>query len=281
MGQHYGMTAELYRAVTAVVDDRMREVTTRREDFDRLVEAQVRTEDRLDRVEAALDRLAQAQARTEQRVDELAQAQVRTEERVTSLEAAVEKLAQAQARTEEELRNLIEVVAVMQGTLAAVQDRQQGMQDTLAAVKGRQLELTYRQKAAAYFGPLLRRMRVRSLIELEDDLESKLPAEEFDDLLRLDLLVSGQPRRVADAPPVWLALEISSVVDRYDVDRALRRAAALRRAGYRAIPVVAGERATEGAEDKVRSHRILLFQDGKTLFWEEALADALVEEGSR
>jgi len=56
-----------------------------------LAQAQKRTEERLDRLEAVVEELAQAQKRTEQRVEELAQAQKRTEERVTEL---------AQAQTE-------------------------------------------------------------------------------------------------------------------------------------------------------------------------------------
>ena len=261
MEQYYGMTAEMCRAVTALVDDRMEEILVTREDFDRLVQAHARTEERLDRVEAALERLAEAQARTERRPEELAQAQVRSEERLDRLEAAVEKLAQAQVRTEEQLQELVKVVA--------------RMQDTLAAVKGWQLELTYREKAGAYFGPLLRHLRVLSPIEMEDKLEACLSPEEFRDVLYLDMLVQGRSRHLTDAPEVWLAVEVSLVVDRHDVERVYRRTAALRRAGYRAIPTVAGEQATIGAEEAVRVNKALLLQDGRVLFWEEALEEAL------
>jgi len=240
MEQYYGMTAEMCRAVTALVDDRMEEILVTREDFDRLVQAHARTEERLDRVEAALERLAEAQARTERRPEELAQAQV---------------------RTEEQLQELVKVVA--------------RMQDTLAAVKGWQLELTYREKAGAYFGPLLRHLRVLSPIEMEDKLEACLSPEEFRDVLYLDMLVQGRSRHLTDAPEVWLAVEVSLVVDRHDVERVYRRTAALRRAGYRAIPTVAGEQATIGAEEAVRVNKALLLQDGRVLFWEEALEEAL------
>jgi len=268
MEQYYGMTAELYRAVTALVDDRMKEIRVVRQDFDRLVRAQVRTERRLEelaaaqaRTEARVEELAAAQARTEARVEELAAAQARTEERLTRLEATVEKLAEAQARTEERLQNLITVVG--------------GMQNTLAAVKGRQLELTYREKAGAYFGPLLRRLRVLSPVEIEEDLETLLSPEEFRDLLAVDLLVSGQPRYRAEAPQVWLAVEVSATVDRRDVERALKRAALLQRAGLRAIPTVAGEEATLGAKEEAEAYKVLMLQDGRTFFWEEALAKVL------
>ncbi|MGQ9468056.1 MAG: hypothetical protein ACUVSH_10910, partial [Anaerolineae bacterium] len=64
MEQDQGLTAEMYRAVVAIVDDRMKEIRTTRQDFDRLVEAQARTE-------AVLNRLTEAQARTEARLQEL------------------------------------------------------------------------------------------------------------------------------------------------------------------------------------------------------------------
>ena len=261
MEQRYGLTAELYRAVIAVVDDRMKEILVTRQDFDRLAlaverlaEAQARTEERLNRLEATVERLAEAQARTEARLEELAQAQARTEARLA-------ELAQAQARTEAQLQNLIQVVGKMQ--------------DTLAAVKGRQLELTYQQKAAAYFGHLLRRLRVLSPVEIEDELETHLSPEEFRELLNIDLLVSGRPRYMAEAPQVWLAVEVSGVVDRHDVERARRRASLLRRAGLRAIPTVAGEDATVGAKEEAEAHKVLMLQDGRVFFWDEALADAL------
>ena len=338
MEQYYGMTAELYRAVTALVDDRMKEIRVVRQDFDRLVRAQVRTERRLEelaaaqartearveelaaaqaRTEARVEELAAAQARTEARVEELAAAQARTEERLTRLEATVERLAEAQARTEERLTRLeatverlaeaqarteerltrleatVERLAEAQARtearveeLAAAQARTEerlqnlitvvgGMQNTLAAVKGRQLELTYREKAGAYFGPLLRRLRVLSPVEIEEDLETLLSPEEFRDLLAVDLLVSGQPRYRAEAPQVWLAVEVSATVDRRDVERALKRAALLQRAGLRAIPTVAGEEATLGAKEEAEAYKVLMLQDGRTFFWEEALAKVL------
>jgi len=181
---------------------------------------------------------------------------------VHSLEEAVQGLAEAQARTEAEVRQLAEA--------------QRLMGQDIAAVKGRQLELTYQQRAGAYFGPLLRRVRALLPIELEDDLEAHLSPEEFRDLLQLDLLVRGQPRYRKEAPEVWLAVEVSAVIDGHDVERALRRTGYLRRAGYRAIPTVAGERMTEEAEQKAEAHKALMLLDGRPISWEEALDEVLL-----
>ena len=70
-----GITPQLYQAIMAVVDERIREIQVTREDFHELkgivqelaeaqrelAEAQARTEQRLDRLEAVVGELAQAQ----------------------------------------------------------------------------------------------------------------------------------------------------------------------------------------------------------------------------
>ena len=205
--------------------------------------------------------LAAAQARTEARLEELAAAQARTEARLERLEAAVEQLAAAQARTEARLEEL-----------AAAQAR---TEIHVADLRGWRLESQYRERALAYFGPLLRHLRVLSLQELEETLEACLSPEQWEDLMQLDLLLTGQPRHHPEAPPVWLAVEVSATVDPHDVERAQRRAAALRQAGCRAIPTVAGEQIAPEAQEAIRAGHLLVLQDGYRLFWEEALAAAL------
>ena len=132
------------------------------------------------------------------------------------------------------------------------------------------MEITYRQRAGTYFGPLLRRVQVFAPHEIEDDVEPHLTWEEFQDLLQLDWVVKGRPRRMERAPWVWLALEVSSVVDRRDVERAVERAALLRKAGLLALPAVAGEQVTEGGEALAEEKGVVMVIDGWTRFWEKA-----------
>ncbi len=215
-----------------------------------LAEAQRRTEERVAQVEVQLAALAEAQRRTEERVAQvevqlaaLAEAQRRTEERLDALAQAMERLAEAQARADTRIGRL----------------------------DGRLLELTYREKVAAYFGPLLRRVRVVAPQSLEDTLEAQLSPEEFQDVLQTDLVVSGRLRRPPLDTELWLAVEISSAIDEHDVTRARRRAAALRRAGYPAVPVVAGERLTANGESEVDRDPVAVMVDGRVLHWEEVL----------
>lgn len=260
MNQYHGLTAEMYQSVKALVDDRVKEILSY-QDHDRLAEGQERLGGRMDRVEAALERLAEAQARTEERIARLAEVQEHILERLDRLEATVERLAEAQARTEEKLGDLIEVVS--------------GMKDTQGALRGSVLELAYRRRVGDYFGPLLRRVHIVSPIEIEDDLEAHLSTEEFRDLLLVDLVVSGYPRHFPDASQVWLAVEISGVVDRHDVERARQRAGYLNKAGYRALPVVAGEDVTKGAEAIARENGVVMVLDGWADGWEQALRQLL------
>jgi len=206
-----------------------------------------------------------------QAVQELVGAQRRTEERLERLEAAVGGLAEAQRQAEERLSRLEATMQNLAEQVRLLAEAQHRTTDTVGGLKGRLLELTYRDKAYAYFGPLLRRLRVVDPNALEDVLEAKLTPGEFRDVFRLDLLLSGRPRRKPEEPEVWLAVEISAVVDQDDVDRAERRAKLLKRAGYRALPVAAGEGATLGAEESARTQKVALLRDGNALFWEEAL----------
>jgi archaellum component FlaC len=257
-----------------------------------LAEAQRRTEERVGRVEEQIAALAETQRRTEERVGRveervsqleervgriegyiaaLAEAQHRTEERVSRIEENVAALAEAQRQTQEQVQKLASTLSLLAEQVRSLVEAQKHTDDTVGSLKGRMLELTYQNKAAAYFGPLLRRPRVVDLGALLETLEAHLSPEEFRDVLQLDLLVSGKPRLPSEAPEVFLAVEISSVIDERDIERALRRSALLRRAGFRVIPVVAGERATLGAEDEARTHHVVMLQDGRTFLWTEAL----------
>ncbi len=194
-------------------------------------------------------------------MEELAEAQKRTEERLDRLETVVAELAEAQKRTEQILQGLIRRV-----------DR---MDEKLGRLVGESLERRYREHAFAYFGMVMRRIRVVSLQDVFADIEERLSEAELTDLLSLDVLVRGQVQQLAQKPEVWLAIEVSAVVDRGDVERAQRRAALLRKAGLITIPVAAGEEVTEGARLLAQRENVMLLQDGQRLLWDEALAAAV------
>lgn len=211
-----------------------------------------------------LEELAQAQCRTEEAQRQIEAAQRRTEERFGQLIATVEQLAQevrtlrlAQQQTDDQIRNSVQA--------------DKHVADRLSELRGQMLEIKYRDRAGAYFGRLLRRPQVVSSNVLWDEVEPHLSRDDFSDVLLLDLIVRGWPLTAPEAPEAWLAIEVSTVVDAHDMTRARRRAALLRQAGQRAIPVVAGEGATLSAEAEAREYHVAVLQDGRVFLWDEAL----------
>ena len=206
-------------------------------------------------------------------------------ERFDRLTGIVEQLAQAQQRTEERLEQLAadvrQLTADVRELTANVRDlteAQKQMRDRLGMLVGFFLESRYREHAAGYFGRWLRRARAVDPVTLEPELEETLAHEDLLDVLRLDLLVSGRWRRLPEAPEAWLAVEVAAVLDGGDVARAWRRASLLRQAGYRAVPVVAGEQITEDAQASARAQTVGVVLDGQGEFDPEDLAGWLTEE---
>ena len=220
-------------------------------------------------MEGELGRLRLDLAEQFQRIWEV---QARTEERLERLETAVQALAEAQRRTEEQIQVLIREMIVVKADIKALKADVKALRDDMGSVKGRLLEMGYREKAPSFFGRLLRKVQVLSLADLLEELEARLSPQEVDDLLELDLLVRG---RLKEGPEVWVAVEVSAVVDRHDVERALRRAALLRMPGRAVVPAVAGEEATLGAEKDAEQEGVLLILDGRCRFWDRALERVL------
>ncbi len=132
-------------------------------------------------------------------------------------------------------------------------------------------EHRYRDRPASYFGRWIKRPAVADLNDLRDRLEPRLTSDEVDDALLADLVIRGD----ALQPPrqeIWLVVEVSAVVDRHDIDRAVRRAGLFRRAGLAAVPVVAGETTTSGGNEMARDEAVAVLQDGQRFLWSEATA---------
>lgn len=196
-----------------------------------------------------------------------------------ALPEIVRGLAEAQQRAEEQLseiktamQHLTEQVAALTRDVRELTENQQRIDNTVSRLKGESLEWSYRNKIYGYFGYLMRRLKVVDLSTIDEALETTLTSGEFRDVFRLDLLATGQLRESPGGPEVWLAIEISSVVDRNDVDRAWRQASLIRRVGPLVLPVAAGERATAGAETAACDQNVVLMTDGQAEFWDVAVS---------
>ena len=112
-------------------------------------------------------------------------------------------------------------------------------------LKGSNLETMVRERPFVYLGRFALRLKAVADAELavllEDAVERALiTEEEAEDAKLLDAVASG--RRRGDATPIYIAVEVSSVVDQYDLARAVRRAAIIEKAsGTPTQPIVVGK----------------------------------------
>lgn len=215
--------SEILRRHEAILREHSEILRQHSEQLAALTEAQKRMEEQL----AAL---TEAQRRTEEQVAALIEAQKRTEEQLAAL-------TEAQKRTWEELQRL---VAWQQGEAG----RREGEQYERHVIRrapaifnggdgGAPDQPAVRERLAAFLAPFWQ----EGLMEAEDD---PLLAD----------LIWWKGERVA-------VVEASLLVDRYDVERAARRAATLRRAGADAFGVVVGKGwATPEAQEMAVSEKI-------------------------
>jgi hypothetical protein len=165
------------------------------------------------------------------------------------------------------LQQLTEAQTKMDAALTRLADRMDQLAGVVTNMRGDLLELRYRQHAVAYFAPILRRIREVPPTEVErlaDEAERsrRLAKGEYLDLLHADLVLTGMTH--ADAPEVFLVVEVSGTIDREDVERAARRAQLMGKASRAsALAAVAGERITTDALEAARARGVRVVLDGR------------------
>ncbi|MCS7310608.1 MAG: hypothetical protein RMM06_03850 [Armatimonadota bacterium] len=193
--------------------------------------------ERTDRLEQALARMAEESARTEQRIQQFAQ---HTEQRFQQIADALHTLS-------ENVRLLVE--------------QMERWEVEMGSVKGITLQLFYRENATAILGRHFRRPK---LLDKGDYLQQvqdlhPLSESEWQQLVSADLLTRGVHRQTGEE--YVMAWEVSWMVDRSDVERAVRRAEILRRWEPKALPVVAGKGITAGAQEAAQASGVLVILD--------------------
>lgn len=182
--------------------------------------------------------------------------------------ALPEQVARLRAETEQRFQDLIGQVAKLTAQVSELTTAVHELTRDVGELKGYNLERLYRERAPAYFSPLIRRAHVLSAEELsfllDEVVESgKLSEVQADDALLADVVVRGRGRQ--DGAEVYLVVEVSWKVDFEDVDRAVRRAEILAKAGLPTIAVVAGKNITDGAATWARAIKVWQFVDGKAV----------------
>ncbi len=232
-----------------------------------LIEAHRRAEERLDRLEATVAQLVEAQHKAEERLQHV-------EERLDRLEATVAQLVEAQRKAEERLQRAEARLERVEKRLEHVEIRLDGVEkrlekteDRLSKVWGGFLESRYRERAHAYFAPILSRIRVLSSEQLVQLLDEALEAGRLTEADRRDLLLADlvlQGRR--EEQTVYLVAEVSGLISEDDVRRAVDRAQALARATERpVIAAVAGETLPTDVQALAAQRGVWCITDGHVL----------------
>lgn len=172
-------------------------------------------------------------------------------EELLALPELVRGLAEAQRRTEERVEKL--------------ERRMDQVVQDLGELKGDSLERRYRERAPAYFSPLVRRVHVvfgDELVALLEEAVAQglLLEEEADEVAQADVVVGG--RRREDGAQVYLVVEVSWGVGVSDVERAGRWASFLAKTGTPTLPVVAGRWISQEAADLCREMKVWQLVDG-------------------
>ncbi|WP_448576720.1 hypothetical protein [Thermomicrobium sp.] len=216
------------------------------------------------RVEAQIEALPARMERVEAQIEALTQ-------RMERVEAQIEALTQRMERVEDRLGSVEERVGSLEERVGSVEDELVRVRDRLDELTGKALEQYYRERAPAIFGRRLRRVRAMTIGQLAELIIERLPGPEGDDLFEADLVVSGG-LSTGERPEVWVVIEVSATVDRFDVERAVRRATALRQLHPLVLPGVAGLRLTEGGRELASEAGVIVITDGKVAGFEAALA---------
>jgi len=245
--------------LTQQVDQLTQQVDQLTQRLDQLTQRVNQLTQQVDQLTQRLDQLTQRVDQLTQRVDQLTQRLDQLTQRVDQLTQRVDQLAEAQRRTEE--------------ALAQLTRRVEGLTDQVGELRGEAVERRYRERAHAYFGRILRRLRVLPPQELADLLDDAMDAgrlslEERDALLWADVIAEG---RSPTGERVALVVEASATVSQRDVTRAVARAASFAKVtGLPTWAVVAGESIAPGVQELAQREGVWQVLDGRVLPPEEA-----------
>jgi len=199
---------------------------------------------------------------------------------IDALKAGQEQLRAGQEALRAEMRQEIDALKAGQEQLRAEMHREIGRLDErynqlrevvngilkdLAVLKGSDRERYYRERAPAIFGLHLRKVRLLDMGDLLDEIATRiqLSPEEEKELLSADGIFYALKKTTRE--PIYVVLEVSWVVDSNDLERVLRRAQILQRAGYPAVPVLGGVEVVDEVKQAAQAGQVVLVSDGQMI----------------
>ncbi|MEJ7614617.1 MAG: hypothetical protein DFNUSKGM_002551 [Candidatus Fervidibacter sacchari] len=168
-----------------------------------------------------------------------------------------------------EVRLPTEWMAQVDRRLANLERDVNNLKNDVGRLKGMSKEITFRQKAGAYLGVLLRGGRdaselVNKILD-EAEAEGLITPQEADYVRAADLLWVGTVKQGKFAgQELIIVAEISWVADEGDVERAIERAQILRKAKAWAVPFVVGEEwVSQEVKEKALQQFVFCAENGR------------------
>jgi len=168
-----------------------------------------------------------------------------------------------------EVRLPTEWMAQVDRRLANLERDVDDLKNDVGRLKGMSKEITFRQKAGAYLGVLLRGGRdaselVNKILD-EAEAEGLITPQEADYVRAADLLWVGTVKQGKFAgQELIIVAEISWVADERDVERAIERAQILRKAKAWAVPFVVGEEwVSQEVKEKALQQFVFCAENGR------------------
>ncbi len=229
--------------------------------------------ERLARVERLLAELVQRDEERSRQLAGLIEAVRENTRQIAELRETVaehsRQIAELRETVRENTRQIAEQTRQIEGlreTVLLLAQRLDTVAGRMDMALGELLELRAERRLSSWLGRFLRGLRVRPPGEWERAFRPLLSPAAFDRLLDADLLARG--RLTLDGQrEVWLAIEVSRVIDAEDVARAQEWAQLLREVGLVAVPVVLGAALTGEAREAVERERVLFVEATLQRVW--------------
>ncbi len=251
----------LTRAVQALSErvEKLEAIVLRHEErLTRIEQLQVQQSDLLAQQGERLSRLEELVAQQGERLSRLEELVAQQGERLKMLE-------ESYADMRERFQQFVELTEARYREARETEERNEKrfrrLENLVSDLLGWRLEERYRTHAYSFFGWLLQNVQPVDYNSIDTRLRQYLSDEEIRYLTKADLLLRGYLRQRPEQE-VYLTLEVSSVIDANDVDRALRRASLLQKAGLNSIPAVGGQSITPDARTLAQAQQVLIALDG-------------------
>ncbi|MCX7612845.1 MAG: hypothetical protein N2Z40_01295, partial [Caldimicrobium sp.] len=183
-------------------------------------------------------------------------------ETLKSLDKRVSTLEEDVAILKEDVAVLKGDVAILKGEVVVLKSDVNHLKGEFGRFKGKEYERKVKEKYYAILGRILKGSKILPFEEIlpileQAEEEGSISAEEFDDVLRLDLLIEGKIK--ATLKPVILGIEISYRLYGEDLERSLKRALILGKILKKeVIPTVVGAEIPEGLKEKAEEVGVLV-----------------------